>query len=200
MVETLDRLNLTEDILIVFTSDNGPIVDDGYVDGSVEHLNGHQPAGPLRGGKYQIFEGGTRMPFITYWPGKIQPGTSDALVGQVDLLASFGALAGVPASERQALDSTNQLQAFLGKIKTGREYIVEESTVLAIRKGQWKLIDASQSVDGKQGSKVDTQGTEYQLYDLSKDIREKNNLAAAQPEIVQELAKKLRDIREHNQS
>jgi len=195
VVETLNKLNLTEDTLIVFTSDNGPIVDDGYADGSVEHLNGHKPAGPLRGGKYQIFEGGTRMPFITSWPGHIQPGTSDALVGQVDLLASFGALASVPASERAVPDSTDQLQTLLGKAKTGREYIVEESTVLAIRKGQWKLIDANQPVGQGHGSKVDTQGTEYQLYDLSKDIGEKNNLAAAHPEIVQELAEKLRDIR-----
>lgn len=200
VMETLDKLNLTEDTLIVFSSDNGPIVDDGYADGSVEHLNGHKPAGVLRGGKYEIFEGGTRMPFITYWPGHIQPGTSDALVGQVDLLASFGVLAGVPASEREVSDSSDQLQALLGKAKTGREYIVEESSVLAIRKGQWKLIDANQPVRQGHVSKVDTQGVEYQLYNLADDISESKNIASEHPEMVQELAAKLKEMRQQGHS
>lgn len=200
VVETLNKLNLTDNTLLVFTSDNGPIVDDGYADGSVAHLNGHKPAGPLRGGKYQIFEGGTRMPFITSWPGHIQPGTSSALVSQVDLLASFGALAGVPASQRPVPDSTDQLQPLLGRSKTGREYLVEESTVLAIRKGTWKLIDANQPVDRKHGSSTDTQGVEYQLYDLASDLGESRNVAGEHPELVRELAAKLNDIRQQSHS
>lgn len=200
VVETLAKLNLTDNTLIIFTSDNGPVVDDGYADGSVEHLNGHKPAGAFRGGKYMIFEGGTRMPFITHWPGHVVPGISDALVGQVDLLASFGALAGVAAAEREVPDSSDQLSALLGKQKTGREYIVEESSVLAIRKGQWKLIDANQPVRAGHVSKIDTEGTEYQLYDLASDIGESKNLATEHPEMVRELAGKLKEIRQQGHS
>ena len=197
---TLDKLGVTDNTLIVFTSDNGPVVDDGYADGSVEHLNGHTPAGVLRGGKYSIYEGGTRMPFITYWPGHIRPGTSNALVGQVDFLASFGALAGVPLAPGAVPDSTNQISALMGKTDSGREYIVEESSVLAIRKGTWKLIDASQWVGGHPGYKADTQDVKYQLFDLAHDISEKNNVAAEHSEIVRELADKLKQYRQQGHS
>lgn len=200
VVATLERLKLTDNTLIVFTSDNGPMVDDGYADGSVEHLNGHTPAGVFRGGKYSIYEGGTRMPFITCWPGHIQPGRSDALVGQVDFLASFAALASVQVPQGAVADSENQLSALLGKTKTGREYLVEESSVLAIRKGQWKLVDASQWVGNHPGYRADTQGVEYQLYDLANDISEKKNVAADHPEIVRELAAKLNEIRHQGHS
>jgi arylsulfatase A-like enzyme len=195
VMDKLDKLGLTDDTLVIFGSDNGPVVDDGYADGSVEHLNGHKPAGELRGGKYLIYEGGTRTPFITHWPGHIQPGESDALLGQVDLLASLGSLAGTSALAGLVPDSTDQLPALLGKSKTGREFLVEESSVLAIRKGQWKLIDANQVVGNGRGSREDTGGTEFQLYDLSKDPRELSNVADKHLDIVHELSAKLRSIR-----
>src|SRR5215472_13467749 len=109
VMATLEKLGLTDDTLVIFTSDNGPVVDDGYADGSVEHLNGHKPAGGFRGGKYRIYEGGTRLPFIVHWSGHVQPGVSDALLGQVDLLASLGSLAGIPPAARVVPDSTDQL-------------------------------------------------------------------------------------------
>lgn len=195
VVETLKKNNLTEDTLVIFTSDNGPVVDDGYADGSVEHLNGHKPAANLRGGKYSIYEGGTREPFIAHWPGKIQPGISDAMIDQVDFLASLAALGGAPVAAGAVPDSTDQLRALLGESKTGREYLVEESSVLAIRKGKWKLIDAKQTVGKGRGAKRDTQGLDYQLFDLSQDPGEANNIAAEHPEIVRELAAKLESIR-----
>src|SRR5690606_18892982 len=89
LLKTLDYLDLTKNTIVIFSSDNGPVLDDGYVDQAVELAHGHKPAGPFRGGKYSMFEGGTRMPFIIKWPGVIQPGVSDALVSQVDLVASF---------------------------------------------------------------------------------------------------------------
>ena len=94
ILETLDRLKLTDRTLVLFTSDNGPVVDDGYADGAVRDLDGHRPAGPLRGGKYSLFEGGTREPFLVRCPGRVRPGLSDALVNQVDLLASLASLTG----------------------------------------------------------------------------------------------------------
>jgi|SRR5215469_16751169 len=195
VMATLDKLGLTENTLVIFSSDNGPVVDDGYADGSVEHLNGHQPAGEFRGGKYSIYEGGTRMPFIAHWPGHIQPGESAALLGQIDLLASLGSLAGTPPQARVVPDSTDQLPALLGKSKTGREFLVEESSVLAIRKGQWKLVDAKEVVEKRRASSGDTGGTEFQLYDLFKDPGESNNVADANPDIVLELSTKLKSIR-----
>ena len=94
LLATLDRLQLTDNTLVILSSDNGPVLDDGYKDGAVEKLGDHKPAGPFRGGKYTIFEGGTRMPFVVRWPGRVKPGVSDALVSQVDFCASFAALAG----------------------------------------------------------------------------------------------------------
>ena len=79
VLDALDENGLAENTLVILTSDNGPVVDDGYRDDAVEKLGGHKPAGPFRGGKYSIFEGGTRVPFIVRWPGRVKPGTSKAL-------------------------------------------------------------------------------------------------------------------------
>ncbi len=199
IAHTLDRLGLTDDTLFIFTSDNGPVVDDGYADGSVEHLNGHRPAGALRGGKYTIWEGGTRVPFITSWPQQIKPGVSNALVGQVDLVASLSALAGV-TTPATVPDSINVLPALLGKSPAGREYIVEEANVLAIRKGQWKLVDTRQKPGIPLASGADSDMSHFQLYDLSKDISESENVAHLHPELVHELAAKLEELRKLNHS
>src|SRR5450759_3568629 len=94
IMKTLDNLKLSGNTIVILTSDNGPVVDDGYKDQAVELLNGHKPAGPLRGGKYSAFDGGTRVAFIVRWPGKIKPGISNALFSQIDLMASFASLTG----------------------------------------------------------------------------------------------------------
>ena len=86
ITKKLEDLGLSENTLVIFTSDNGPVVDDGYQDQAKELLGSHKPAGPLRGGKYSAFDGGTRVPFIVYWPGKVKPGKSDAMVSQVDFI------------------------------------------------------------------------------------------------------------------
>ena len=130
VVAALERLKLAEHTLVIFSSDNGPVIDDGYADGALESLNGHKPAGPLRGGKYTIYEGGTRMPFIARWPGRIKPGVSNALVGQVDLLASFAALAGQQLPADAGPDSFNVLPALLGEPgQQGREHLIEHSDI-----------------------------------------------------------------------
>ena len=97
VLRALDENGMAESTLVVLTSDNGPVIDDGYRDDAVEKLGSHKPAGPFRGGKYSNFEGGTRVPFMVRWPGKVKPGTSKAMVSQVDFLASLAALAGSPA-------------------------------------------------------------------------------------------------------
>ena len=100
MLDALDRCGLREDTIVVFSSDNGPVLNDGYYDEAVELCGDHRPAGPLRGGKYSMYDGGTRVPFIVSWPGAVDPGESDALVSQVDFLASFAATCGCVAGCR----------------------------------------------------------------------------------------------------
>lgn len=199
IMETLDRLKLQENTLVIFTSDNGPVVDDGYADGSVEHLDGHKPAGPYRGGKYSIYEGGTRIPLIASWPGHIKLGVSDALIGQVDLMRTFAAISNVPIAPDGAPDSINLLPVLLGYSNQGRDSLVEEAQWLAIRKGQWKLIDRNER-PGHQASHSNNKEPVFELYDLSNDIGETKNLATERPEIVQELSKLLEQIRAQGHS
>ena len=90
LMKTLDRLKLTENTLVVFCSDNGPVLDDGYKDGAIEKIGNHRPAGPYSGGKYSVYEGGTRTPFITRWKGRIEPGVSDEMVCTIDLAGQPG--------------------------------------------------------------------------------------------------------------
>jgi membrane-anchored protein YejM (alkaline phosphatase superfamily) len=123
IIKELQYLGLEKNTIIIFSSDNGPVLDDGYVDGAVEKLNGHTPAGLLRGGKYSIFEAGTRVPFIVSWPANIQPGKSDALVSQIDLLASFAGLLKQKIPDNEARDSKNVWDALSGKTKQGRSVL-----------------------------------------------------------------------------
>jgi len=187
LVSSLDRLKLLDNTLVIFTSDNGPVVDDGYADGSTEALDGHRPAGPFRGGKYSIYEGGTRIPFIAAWPARIKPGVSAALIGQVDLLATFAALLGRPLPENAGPDSFNVLPALVGDSPHGRDHIVEHSGPIALRQQQWKLIPPRVGPGGKITAPVE-------LYDLSTDIGETKNIAAAHPQRVKEMLGLLKKI------
>ena len=112
--------------LIIFSSDNGPVLNDGYKDGAPELAGDHLPAGGLRGGKYSLFDGGTHIPLFVYWKGKIQPVVSDALVCQIDILASLGSM--VHADLPEDLDSRNYLDAFFGKEQTARQRYSAGST------------------------------------------------------------------------
>jgi len=188
VLTTLDKLKLTNNTLVIFSSDNGPVVDDGYADGAVKDLNGHTPAGPLRGGKYTIFEGGTREPFIVSWPGRVKPGISDALLSQIDFPVTFAALAGATVPAGAAPDSVNVLPALLGDAKTARETLVEHSgRLLALRKGSWKLI-----ANGPAAKK----SALPQLYQLSTDLAEANNIAADHADVVKEMSELLAKERE----
>jgi arylsulfatase A-like enzyme len=188
----LEEHKLLKNTLILFSSDNGPVVDDGYADGSVENLNGHTPSGALRGGKYSLYEGGTRVPMIAYWRGHIPVGVSDAVISQTDLLVSMAALVGVPLPQGQAFDSENVLPAFMGQSEHGRDVLVEADVRqrTAIRKGRWKLLDMDLP-----GRSVGTAGINCELYDLEADPSEATNVAAQHPEVVAELWGRLERIR-----
>lgn len=196
VLDTLERNGLSENTLVIFTSDNGPVVDDGYADGSVEKLNGHTPGGRLRGGKYSIYEGGTRLPFLASWPGRIRPGVSTALISQVDLVASFAALAGSKIPAGSAPDSQNVLPALLGQSRTGREHLVEHANGIALRSGNWKYIPGQPQANGPRSQQPDRiQPRTAELYDLLSDQGETKNLIAEKPEIAQKMAGVLAGIR-----
>jgi arylsulfatase A-like enzyme len=196
LLATLEQTKLLDDTLIILSSDNGPVLDDGYKDGAAEKVGEHKPAGPFRGGKYSAFEGGTRIPFIVNWRRQVKPGTSDAVVSQVDLLASLAALAGQAYATNQAPDSRNLLPALLGKSTTGREEVVEHARMLALRRGDWKYIEPSQgpafSPQTKTELGADPGGL---LFNLSLDPGETNNLAKTEGRALQEMAARLEQIR-----
>ncbi|GAB1308912.1 sulfatase-like hydrolase/transferase [Urechidicola sp. KH5] len=185
-VKTLEEEGVLENTLIVFTSDNGPVLNDGYYDDAVEKLGNHEPAGGLRGGKYSLFEAGTRVPFFTYWKGKIQPGVSDAIVSQLDLLSSIGQLI---ESDVRAEDSEELLDVFMGKSNDGRKSIVLEATTrTALRKGDWVMIPPYKGA--KVNKQVDIElGNDkaFQLYNLKEDRGQQNNLAESNPEKLEEM-------------
>jgi arylsulfatase A-like enzyme len=200
IIATLDRLKLANDTLVLFTSDNGPVVDDGYQDQAVEKLGDHKPSGPFRGGKYSIFEAGTRVPFIIRWPGRIKPGTSDALISQVDLLASFAALVGKPLAGAATSDSENMLPALLGTSKQGRTLLVEQAGTLALRQGALKYIAPDKGERINKNTNIELgNAPSPQLYDLAVDPGELRNLAAERPEKVRELAALLDKIQARQQ-
>ena len=192
VLDKLDKLGLAENTLVVLTSDNGGVNDDNGPDklhgiGDPDATNGHKPNGVLRGTKGTVYEGGTRVPFVVRWPAKVKPGTSDALMSQMDLLASFAALTGQDVPKGHAPDSQNHLDALLGAKKSGREFLVEQSNggaPFGFRHGTWKLVPS--------GPKAKEAGPA--LFDLATDLGETKNVAAANPDRVAAMRVKLAEI------
>ena len=200
IMKILDRLDLTEKTLVIFCSDNGPVLDDGYDDKAKEALGEHNPAGPYSGGKYTVREGGTRTPFITYWKGKIIPGISDEMVSTIDLAASLAALTGVNLPEEGMLDSFNILSALLGeKSAEGRDYIVSQDNGLrgnyGLRVGNWKLQrhDSERMYNGNLQMEAWTV-PQYTLFNLTEDIREMNDVYKIFPEVAIRMKNQLQSI------
>ncbi len=199
IMKTLDRLKIADNTMLIFTSDNGPVLDDGYMDEAVTKLNGHTPGGPLRGGKYSAFDAGTRVPLIIRWPGKIKPGTvSDALVSQLDFFASFAKLTGRQITDNEAPDSFNDLDVFLGKSKKNRQYVIEHALngTLSLIEGDWKYIEPHQGTRLLRETNIETGYSEQpQLYNLKMDIGERNNIARKNPGKVKQMAELLKSIK-----
>ena len=200
IMETLDKLGIADNTIILLTSDNGPVVDDGYQDQAEELLNGHKPAGPWRGNKYSAFEGGTAIPVIVRWPKNVKAGqTSDVLMSQIDFMASFGNLIGATFPKGSAPDSKNHLGNLLGTDTTHRPWVAEMSNnhVLSIRTKEWKYIepnDGSKMI--KWGPKIETgNDPNPQLYRISDNLYEQDNVAESNPKVVYELQNILRKVR-----
>lgn len=196
ILDKLDKLKLTENTIVMFSSDNGPVIDDGYVDGAVEKLGNHKPSGPWRGGKYSNFEAGTRVPLMLRWPKRVKPQVSDALVGQIDFYRSFSQLAGQTIAATDAPDSMNILPALLGEAKQGREWIVEHARALSMRKGEFKMIEPNNGPMVNANTKTEMGGgAKHQLYRLTDDPGEKRDLAAQMPEKTAELVALLDSVK-----
>ncbi len=199
LMKTLERLRIAENTLVIICSDNGPVMDDGYKDGALEKLGNHRAGGPHSGGKYCVYEGGTRTPFITYWKGKIQPGVSDEIVSTIDLAASFAAITGTPLPENEFLDSFDLSNVLLGKADAkGREHLIQQDNGdtgnFGFRVGNWKLV----RYDKKSARNVvvdqvltDAKVPQFQLFDLSKDISEKTNVIEENPQIAEKMKERL---------
>ncbi len=201
ITKKLEDLNLAENTIIIFTSDNGPVVDDGYQDQAVELLGDHKPAGPLRGGKYSAFDGGTRVPFIVYWPGKIVPAKSEAMVSQVDFLHSLAKMNKVDLMENDGPDSFDMLEVLLGKSEKGRDWIVEHAGTLSVIKENWKYIEPSDRAAYNKWTNTELgNAPEPQLYNLSSDLGETENLATQYPEKVKEMEDLLAKIKEEGRT
>ncbi|MFV0482577.1 MAG: sulfatase-like hydrolase/transferase [Bacteroidales bacterium] len=186
LLKTLESEGILENTLIIFSSDNGPVLNDGYKDDAVEKVGDHKQAGVLRGGKYSMFEAGTRVPFMAYWKGEIQPTVSNALICQVDILASMAQLIG---SDARTNDSQPMLDVLLGKSQKGRDnLIMEASYKTVLRNGDWVLIPpykgafVSRSVNIEIGC-----DSTWQLYNLKEDISQQTNQANANPEKLKEM-------------
>lgn len=205
VVGTLRRLGLLEQTIIIISSDNGAVIDDGYLDEAKERLGQHRPSLGLRSYKYSAFEGGSRIPAIVYWSKNSNAGqVSYEVVSQIDWLASFADLLGerLPKGVDVAPDSQSDLGAWLSGQKTSRPYVITQAAnkTLSIRSGRWKYIEPSngpQTIPWGPNPAIETgYASTPQLYDLEQDPSERTNLAHKYPKIVARLMSLLKEERE----
>jgi arylsulfatase A len=202
LMKAVDAAGIAEDTIFVFCSDNGPVMDDGYADEALEKLGDHRAGGHLTGGKYSVYEGGTRTPFITRWKGTIEPGVSEEVVCTIDLYTSFARLTGAKLADDAALDSLDVLAALLGEEGAdGRKELVQQDNGnrgnFGFRSGDWKL----QLHESKKARNVvveklleNTDVPRFQLFNLAEDPAEKENIIDEQPEKAEELKARLQEI------
>lgn len=202
VVDALKERGIYENTIIIVTSDNGPVVDDGYADSAEELLNGHDPMGGLRGGKYSCFEAGTRVPFIVHWPARIKEASvSAALVSQIDFLNVMAGIIGAPIVDTLSPDGLcGQEKTWLGETHPGRPYAVEMASnhTLSLLTEEWKYIEPK----GGQamvpwGPKIETgYSTVPQLFKkVAGEYDEYVNVAPENGAIVEAMSLMLKNIR-----
>lgn len=201
ITEKLKKLKLEENTIVILTSDNGPVLDDGYQDQAVELAGEHKPAGPYRGAKYSAFEGGTIVPFIVSWPERIAPGESHALISHIDFIASISALLKGTIPQYMACDSYNQWSAWCGMNPIGRPWALEQSSshTISVRADHWKYIEPSNKSAHVPWLPVIESGDskEHQLYRIDqKELGETTNLAEQHPELVKQFTQLIKEQKE----
>jgi arylsulfatase A len=202
LMKALDDNGLSENTLVVFCSDNGPVMDDGYQDEALEKVGSHRAGGIHTGGKYSLYEGGTRTPFITRWKGKITLAESDKIVCTIDLPTSVAQLANTSIPDEAFTDSLDVLDALLGETDAeGRDHLVVQDNgntgSLGLRVDDWKLHqydkNKSQNVTVEQ-KLAPVKMPSIQLFNLTDDPSEQNNLVGQNPEVVQRMQARLKEI------
>jgi arylsulfatase A-like enzyme len=187
ILDTLDRLGLAENTVVVFSSDNGP--ENGTIP-FTSHYGEAASAGPFRGSKRSLHEGGIRLPFIVQWPGKVQAGKVDntTVFGGVDYLPTMCRLAevGIPSG----LDGEDLSGALMGRPMMRKKplfwewrepvygSVLNNAPMLAVREGNWKLL-------------MNPDRSRVELYDIPRDPREVDNKAGEQAAVVKRLSAKL---------
>ena len=186
LIAHLEKEGLLENTMIIFSSDNGPVLNDGYKDDAAEKVGEHKPAGGLRGGKYSLFDGGTHIPLFVYWKGTISPVISDALICQMDLIASLGKL--VNASLPEGLDSREYLDAFMGKKLQAREnLVVEAQGRMAYRQGDWMMIPPYRGQERNLTGNELGNLPEYALFNLKEDKAQQENRVVGNEPLLEEM-------------
>jgi len=202
LMKTLERLGLSESTLVVLCSDNGPVMDDGYRDNALELRGEHRAAGPYRGGKYSVFEGGTRTPFITWWKGRIKPGVSSEIVSTIDLAASFAALTGTPLPLDACGDSFDLSSVLLGTPGAkGREHLIQQDNGgtgnFGFRAGNWKLVRYDSGMANNEIVErplTRTAVPRFQLFDLEQDPGETTDLMSRHPDVGAAMVSRLEGL------
>ena len=202
ILSALQRMGIEENTLVVLTSDNGSVLDDGYDDHAVELAGDHRPGGPFRGGKYSAFEAGSAIPFIVSWPGHAAVGReSDALLALTDGVASMAALISVSVPDGAAPDSRNCLATWLGRSKESCPYVVSMAAnrSLTLRTKRWKYIEPS---DGRPmipwGPKIETGYLKTpQIFDIKTDIGETKDVSKKKPRVLRKLKRMLDMVKAH---
>lgn len=195
ITDALKALGIYENTLILVTSDNGPIHDDGYADQAVELLNGHSPTGGRRGMKYSGYEGGTLVPCIVSWPEGVSPDNdNNTLLSHIDFMASFGSLIGTDLPKASAPDSGDYMDQLLGRSLEHRPWVSELPSAgpITVCTSQWKYIPASNTNQyitfGPPN--VETGAKPHdQLFDLINDPNETTNVAEENPEVLEMMKK-----------
>jgi len=198
LLDVVDQLDLRDNTLVIYTSDNGPWNQTAYTSKKKGHPEGSifwGNSGPLRAGKGSVYEAGSRVPCIIRWPGKVPAGrVSDAIFATIDFMPTFANLAGYSIPEDRIIDGIDQSGLLLGKTQTGREtFVYDQINVpnLAIRWRNWKLLVPGRKGEKKQGYLMDFGTNDYELYDLEKDVGETNDVIGLNPEIAERLKKLL---------
>jgi len=206
LLSALQESGLADNTVVVFTADNGP---EKYAYARDEKY-GHWSAEPLRGLKRDVYEGGHHVPFLIKWPGVTKPGhVSDALVSQIDLFATFASALGFALPDDAAEDSHDLLPLLRGEVNSVRDSHVHNTYAkqYAIRHGDWLLVDAidgyvtprNKAWEKRHGYTADD-SQPVELYNLKKDIGQRDNVAADHPDVVAELQSRLAAIRKQGRS
>lgn len=185
-IACLDSLGILDNTIIVFTSDNGAVLQDGYQDLGLELAveKGHDPDNGLRGGKYSLYDAGTHIPFIVYWKGHIEPSVSNSWFCQVDMYATIGKMLGYSVPEW--LDSKEYVDVFLGKsLSGGREnQILEAQGRLALRSGKYVFIPAYSGPDTNETGIELGCNDHDTLWDLEEDPAQRKDLSEVNHELL----------------